>query len=355
MTRDGFAVRSGDVVAGAELRCIGESRAGSGFSGEVGPGDCVEIMTGAPLPAGADAVVMVEHVRVTGGSVTIDRAASRGQNFVPRGRESRAGMELLAAGTRLGVAEMALAAQVGFRQVTIFARPRVAVLSTGDEVVDRAVAPGPLQIRNSNGLALEVLTGLAGGEPVSLGNASDEKEDLRRRIESGLQADALVLSGGVSKGKYDLVEAVLAELGAEFFFDAVAIRPGQPAVFGVCRGKPVFGLPGNPISTLVTFELFVVPAIDILAGAMPRPLPLLRVRMGHAMQERIGLTRFLPANVREVGGEPEVSALPWQGSGDLAALAKANAFLVVPPEKTEWAAGEWAMVLLRRGFGGDWC
>ena len=145
---------------------------------------------------------------------------------------------------------------------------------------------------------------------------------MRRYIERGLEADVLVISGGVSMGKYDLVEMVLGELGAEFFFDAVAIRPGRPAVFGGCRGKPVFGLPGNPVSTMVTFELFVVPAIDVLGGAEPRPLPMLRARLAHAVHERGELTHFLPARVETSRGEPEVSVLPWQGSGDVVTMAR---------------------------------
>ena len=195
-----------------------------------------------------------------------------------------------------------------------------------------------------------------------LGHAPDDQAELRRRIAQGLEADLLVLSGGVSKGKYDLVEAALADLGAEFFFDAVAIRPGQPAVFGCCRGKPVLGLPGNPISTIVTFELFAVPAIDVLGGAAPRALPTLRARLAHPLREKGTLTRFLPARVTYsnanagagAGLDGEVSTLRWQGSGDLVALAQANAFLVVPPDKSDWAAGEWAAVILRRGFGGEW-
>ena len=304
-------------------------------------------MTGAPAPAGADAVVMIEQTHMQGDQVTFERPATPGQNIVPRASEARAGEELLAAGMRLGYAEMALAAQVGCAQVEVFAAPRVAILSTGDEVVDVAAKPGPFQVRNGNGVALEALVAQAGARPYQLGNAADEVGELRRAILKGLEADVLVLSGGVSAGKYDLVETVLGELGADIFFDAVAIRPGRPAVFGSCRGKPVFGLPGNPVSTMVTFELFVVPALDLLSGAAARPLQILGARLTHALHEKPGMAHFLPARIEVARGEPEVSALRWQGSGDTVALARANALLVVPAERPNWEAGEWAGVLPR--------
>jgi len=168
------------------------------------------------------------------------------------------------------------------------------------------------------------------------------------KIELGLKEDILVLSGGVSMGKYDLVEAALKELGTEFYFDAVAIRPGKPAVFGMCRGVPVFGLPGNPVSTMVTFELFVTPSIDLLGGAEARPLPLLEARLGEAMHEKPGLAHFLPARVEWQAGAPVVKALKWQGSGDVAAIARANCFLVIGPEREKIDAGETVLVLLRK-------
>jgi molybdopterin molybdotransferase len=348
--RDGFALRSDDAVLGATLSCVGEIKAGGDFQRTVAPGECVQIMTGAAVPKGADAVVMIEHVSIDGDRVMLSRAATRGQSIVARGKEARAGQQLLSSGTRLGYAEMALAGQVGVHHPSVFKRPRVAILSTGDEVVDIGVTPGHLQVRNGNSVAIEALAGLTGAESNSLGNAPDEKTELRRRIERGLKADLLIISGGVSMGKYDLVELVLGELGTKFVFDSVAIRPGRPAVFGVCDGKPVFGLPGNPVSTMVTFELFVVPAIDLLGGAEPRPLPIFRARLAHALNERSELTHFLPARVRTVQGSPEVSALSWQGSGDIVALAESNAFLVVPPDKLNWEAGEMALVIPRRGL-----
>jgi molybdopterin molybdotransferase len=282
-----------------------------------------------------------------GERVTFERAATARQNIVARGSEARAGEELLAVGTRLGYAEMALAAQVGSAQVQVTIPPRVAILSTGDEVVDVSAKPGPFQVRNGNGIALETLVAQAGARPVQLGNAVDEVTALRRAIEKGLEADVLLLSGGVSMGKYDLVEKVLADVGAEFFFDGVAIRPGRPAVFGRCQGKPVFGLPGNPVSTMVTFELFVVPALDLLSGAAARPLKISGARLAHAVREKGGLTHFLPARLDWVRGEPVVAAMAWQGSGDTVTLARANALLVIPAERPDWETGEWAGVIPR--------
>ncbi len=249
---------------------------------------------------------------------------------------------------RLGYAELALAAQVGAVQLKCAKRPRVAILSTGDEIVLIDETPGAFQIRNSNSVSLASQVRIAGGEPVILGNAADRIEDLGEKIERGLKEDVLVLSGGVSMGKYDLVESVLKAMGAEFFFDAVAIRPGRPTVFGMCQGKPVFGLPGNPVSTMVTFELFVTPAIDLLSGADARALPLVEARLAEAMKEKPGLTHFLPARVEWRGAVPEVKALRWQGSGDIAALTRANCFLVIPADKESIEIGEAVAVILRK-------
>jgi molybdopterin molybdotransferase len=347
-TRDGYAVRSKEIKPGAQVKCAGEIKAGDSVTEAVAAETCVQIMTGAAVPAGADAVVMIEYTQRDGDLVRFERAAQAGQNIVPRGSEARAGQTILQLGMRLGFAELALAAQVGATQLLCAKRPRVAILSTGDEVVLIDQQPGAFQIRNSNSVSLAAQVRIAGGEPVVLGNAADRVEDLGEKIERGLKEDALVLTGGVSMGKYDLVESVLKALGAEFFFDAVAIRPGKPAVFAICQGKPVFGLPGNPVSTMVTFQLFVTPAIDLLSGAEAHPLPLVEAQLGEALNERPGLTHFLPARIEWHGTVPKVKALKWQGSGDTAALAGANCFLVVPAEREKVAAGESVSVLLRK-------
>jgi len=307
----------------------------------------MQIMTGAAVPPGADAVVMIEFTSRDGDAVTFQRETLPGQNIVPQGSEARAGDVVLQPGLRLGFAELAIAAQVGAAQLLCARKPRVAILSTGDEVVPIGETPGPFHIRNSNSISLAAQVRLAGGEPVLLGNALDRSDDLGAKIEQGLREHVLVLSGGVSMGKYDLVESVLQALGAEFFFDAVAIRPGKPTVFARCRDALVFGLPGNPVSTMVTFLLFVVPALDILSGATPRPLPLLEARLAEPMKEKPGLTHFLPARLEWRGESAAVRPLRWQGSGDIAALSRANCFLVVPADRQDIAAGERVSVLPR--------
>src|SRR5260221_13376532 len=240
-TRDGYAVRASGAAPGATLRCVGEIKAGDSVTQPLHPATCIQIMTGAAVPVGADAVVMIEFTERVGDNVTFQPATYAGQNFVKKGSEARSGDIALKPGLRLGFAELALAAQVGAAELLCARRPRVTILSTGDEVVPVTETPGPFHIRNSNSVSLAAQVRLAGGEPVPLGNALDRVDDLGAKIELGLNEDILVLSGGVSMGKYDLVETVLKSLGAEFYFDAVAIRPGKPAVFGRCRDTFVFG------------------------------------------------------------------------------------------------------------------
>ena len=381
--RDGYAVRAEDTHPDARLKCIGELRAGEAPTIPVAPGTCIQIMTGAPLPDGADAVIMIEHTLRDGDTIQLDRAIKPDQHVVLRGSEQVAGRTVLAAGARLSFAGLAAAAQVGAANPIVTRKPRVAILSTGDEVVDFASTPGPFQIRNSNSVSLAAQVFLAGGEAVLLGNAKDSLDDLHCKIADGLQSDMLILSGGVSMGKYDFVEPVLKEFCAEMIFDAVAIRPGKPVVFAVCKGKlfeaqgkPVFGLPGNPVSTMVTFELFVRPAVDILSGTEPRPLPFIEAVITQRLSEKPGLTHFLPAvlecgspaaafaasaaprpQLREPGsrtasgssspGTPTVSPIPWQGSGDVVAMAHANCLLVVPPDRETIEVGERVLVLPR--------
>jgi len=341
--RDGYAVRAADLPG--ELHVIGEVRAGQVFDRPVAHGEAVEIMTGAPLPEGADAVLMIEHTERTADRVRTDRTHQPGDNFNPRGLEAVAGSDVLTAGRRLGFAEIALLATVGRTSVKVYRRPRVAVLPTGDEIVEAGQTPEPFQIRNSNAWSMAVQVARAGGDPHILPIARDNYESTRALVEEGLTHDLLLLSGGVSAGKYDIVERVLADCGAEFFFTRVLIQPGQPAVFGIARGTFFFGLPGNPASTMVTFEIFARAAVELLSGASDAPLPLLHAKMWKGFRQKPGLTRFLPAHVSEDGAT--VEPLSWHGSGDVASLARANAFMVTDPDRETWSTGDWIRVLLK--------
>ena len=341
--RDGFAVRAADLPG--ELRVTGEVRAGEVFTGAVGAGEAVEIMTGAPLPDGADAVAMVEHTERHGERVRIQRSIAAGENFSPRGIEVRRGEAALGAGVRIGHAEIALLATVGHTQVLVYQRPRVSIVSTGDEIVEFDQQPAPHQIRNSNAASLAVQVQRAGGVPEILGIARDNYESTRSQIQEGLKADLLLLSGGVSAGKYDLVEKVLAEFGAKFFFDRVKIQPGQPLVFGKVQNKIFFGLPGNPGSTMITFETIARAAIEKVQGLREPGLPLLRARLTSPVRHKTGLTRFLPAVLSPDGAT--IAPMVAHGSGDVAALARCNAFLVTDPEREAWAAGEDIRVLVK--------
>lgn len=341
--RDGFAVRARDIPG--QLRIIGEVRAGQSFAGEVHAGQAVEIMTGAPLPSGADAVVMVEHTTKAGDDVQVDRTLALGENISPKGCEARATEVLLEPGRRLGFADIALLATVGRSQVRVFRKPQVAILATGDEIVEVSDQPLEYQIRNSNTQSLAVQVIRAGGCPNVLPVARDTYASTRELIENGLHSDLLLLSGGVSAGKYDIVERVLADLGAEFFFDRVLIQPGQPLVFGKAQGRFFFGLPGNPASTMVTFEIFARAAVELLSGQKESLLPLLSTRLSRDFRQKTGLTRFLPAIVSNDGAS--VTPLSWQGSGDVPAIARANAFLVTQPDREAWSAGDPIQVLMK--------
>jgi len=346
--RDGFAVRAADVAPGTKLRCIGELKAGDTPTISVTPGTCIQIMTGAAVPKGADAVVMIEHTSSEGETIVFSKPIEPGQHIVPRGREAAEGQVVVARRVRIGFAEIAVGAQVGEIELQVFRKPRVAILSTGDEVVSAETKPGDFQIRNSNAYSLAAQVTLHGGEPIVLTNAKDTEQDLHEKITHGLKQDMLILSGGVSAGKYDLVEKVLRDLGADFHFDAVAIRPGKPTVFAVCQNKPVFGLPGNPISTMVTFELFASLALELLCGAEAKPLAFLEAHLAESLQEKTGLAHFLPARLEWPDSVPTVKPIRWQGSGDLAAVAKANCFLYLPADRAEFAVGEPVCILPRR-------
>lgn len=340
--RDGFAVCSSDMPG--RVRVIGEVRAGERFQGVVKHGEAVEIMTGAPVPEGADAVVMVEHTtRHDDGTVETDRTAASGSNIAPSASEARAGSVVLTRGGRIDFSYVAWLATTGHTQVSVYARPKVAILATGDEIVEVGDTPAAHQIRNSNTYSLAAQVRRAGGEPLILPVARDDKDATAHLIRQGLGAGLLLLSGGVSAGKYDFVEAALADCGAEFHFDRVLIQPGQPLVFGRAGKTFFFGLPGNPASTMVTFELFARAALELLSGANDAPLPLTLARLTRAYRHKPGLTRFLPAHVSCT----EVTPVDWQGSGDVPAICRANAFLVADANQAEYAAGDPIPVLFK--------
>ena len=366
-TRDGYAVGSADLLQiPARLSVVGEIRAGERLEKipSISSGQAASIMTGAPVPEGADAVVMIEYTARDGERVEITRAVLPGENVVPRGAEAKQGSPLIERGLRLNDAAIALAAASGKSRLNVYKRPRVAVLTTGDEIVDVEATPGPTQIRNSNSYSLAVQIREAGGDPVLLPVAPDEPHALRRLIEEGLKSDLLLLTGGVSMGRYDLVEQVLLDMQAEFFFTGAKIQPGRPVVFGKRSradgpstgsgqvlvpetSKYFFGLPGNPVSTIVTFELFARPVLEAMAGQAPRKLRFLHARLKSEIGVKTGLRKFLPAILSGEFEDSQVEVIAWQGSGDLAATARANCYVVIPPDRGQIAVGEWVAVMMR--------
>jgi molybdopterin molybdotransferase len=341
------------------LDVIGEIKAGERLENipkHIASGQAASIMTGAPVPSGADAVVMVEYCTQQGARVQITRSVAPGENIVPTGAEAQQGSVLVERGTRLNDAAIALAATAGQSRVQVFKRPQVAVLTTGDEIVSIDATPGPTQIRNSNSYSLAAQIRNAGGEPVLLAIAPDEPQKLRTLIEEGLKSDLLLMTGGVSMGRYDLVEQVLEELKAEFFFTGAKIQPGRPVVFGRCgAGAPArestgayfFGLPGNPVSTMVTFELFARPMLEALSGMSPEKLRFVYAKLKSEIQVKPGLKRFLPAILSGDLEASQVGLVPWQGSGDVAATARANCYIVIPPDRDRIPAGEFVAILSR--------
>jgi molybdopterin molybdotransferase len=340
--RDGFAVRAADLPGTLDI--VGEVPAGASFSGRVGTGQAVEIMTGAPLPEGADTVVMIECTNRDGARVRIERSSPAGDYINPRAAEAQQGATIIEAGSRLGYTEIAMAASVGLARLDVFAKPRVAIVATGDEIVPIEATPLPCQVRNSNACSLAAQVRRAGGIARILPVARDTHKATRDALIRGLASDLLLVSGGVSAGKYDVVEPVLAELGAEFFFDRVLIQPGQPLVFGRARGTFFFGLPGNPSSTMVTFEVFARAAVELLGGQREAPLALTQAPLAAAFHHKPGLARFLPARLGEDG---RLTPIGWKGSSDVPALVRANAFLVANSARESWLEGEMIEVLLK--------
>jgi molybdopterin molybdotransferase len=346
---DGFALRSLDVCAApVELEVIEEIPAGTMPSHALKQGQAAGIMTGAPLPEGADAVQMVEKTESVrdGGWVRILEAVGPGSHVAPRGRELKAGETILLPGESLTPPRIGVLSSVGKATVLVHRRPRVAVAPTGDELVSWDATPSPGQIRNSNGPALAASCRQLGAEVLDLGIIRDDAAALEKCLQQGLATDLLLLSGGVSMGTYDLVEPALERGGVEIFFRQIAIRPGKPAVFGRKGNCLVFGLPGNPVSSLVIFQVLVAPALRKMQGEARWEGSSLEALLEAPVTQHTGRTSYLPGTLRFDGAAARIHPIPTSGSADLPAYSRANALLIVPADRERVEAGEKLRVLL---------
>jgi len=337
---DGYAVRAADVARlPADLAVIEELPAGQAPSRPLAPGTCAKIMTGAPVPSGADLVVPVEDTeRPPDGRVHILRVSPDRRHICPRGEDVRRGEAVLEAGCVLRPQEIGLLASVGCDRVPIYRWPRVAVLATGEELVPVSAVPGPGQIRNSNSSSLLACCRAAGVAADDLGVARDEKTDLRAKIAEGLTRDVLIVSGGVSMGEWDFVPKVFEEAGVAVRFATVRMKPGKPTVFGTCGGRLVFGLPGNPVSTLVGFRFFVRPALRKMMGHPdPAPQPL-DARLLAPVKVRDDRTTFVPAVLRCAADGWGATPLSTHGPADLVGFSKADGLIILEPGDYEAGA-----------------
>jgi molybdopterin molybdotransferase len=345
---DGYAVRSEDCRGAARLSVAGYHPAGSPPSPRVGPGQAVRIMTGATLPEGADAVVPLEEVDEaqatdggSGGVIGVAAPVEPGAHVRRRGEDFPAGACALEAGTAIRPPGIALAAAFGLTAIELFRRPRVAILSTGDELA----APGeplfPGAVYDGNGAALAAAVREAGALPVALGIARDDPDALRDRMAEGLRlADCLVTTAGVSGGDRDFVRGTLASLGVRQLFRKLDVKPGRPTAFGLHGGKPVFSLPGNPVSALVTFEEFVRPALRKMAGHRAPVKPFVRAHLAKPVRKKEGRVQFLRVFIEYRDGVPFASPAGDQDTGILGTLVRADAIAVLPASRTAFDAGE---------------
>ncbi|MDX2042652.1 MAG: molybdopterin molybdotransferase MoeA [Acidobacteriota bacterium] len=343
---DGYALRAADAATASEsnpvrLKDIGEAAAGHAFDGTIESGQAVRIMTGAPVPAGADAVQQIEVINVTDGWIEIQKAVQPGQFITPRGIEARAGDVMVKAGERITPAVAAVLASFGYARLNVSRRPRIALLSTGTELVEVAETPGASQIRNSNTYSLAGYAAAAGAEVVSSGIVRDDFAATCEAIAAGLAAaDVVMLSGGVSMGDYDLVKPALVELGAEIFVEKVAMHPGKPTVFARLGEKIIFGLPGNPVSVAVSFHLFARPALMQMQGAKDIHLPRFRAFASKPVKGAPPRRSHQPGRLTICDGRAEVEPLKWSGSSDLVAFMKADCLIVVPEDRASVGEGE---------------
>ncbi len=352
---DGYALRAIDTASASEkrpvmLRAIGEVAAGGTFAGSVGPGEAVRIMTGAPVPAGADAVEKIELVSVfDDGIVSFKEPVKSGRHITPLGSEARTGDTVVQAGERITPANVAILASFGYQSVQVSRSPRVVLLSTGSELVPVSQRPGPAQIRNSNTYSLAGYAVAAGAEIIDTGIVEDEVEATARAIrDAASKADIVMVSGGVSMGDYDLVKPVLRELGAEISVERVAMHPGKPTVFARLGETIIFGLPGNPVSSSVAFHLFARPVLLRMQCATEIHLPRVRATAIKGVKGAPPRRSHQPARLRIIDGRAEVEPVNWGGSSDLVAFAQANALIVVPEDRQRIEAGDTPEVIILR-------
>src|SRR5437016_6792676 len=332
---DGYAIRTADVAnTPARLRIVGESAAGNGWHHEMKAGEAVRIMTGAPVPAGADAVQQVELTREVDGAgfVEILESVKRGRSIVKQAGEIKVGETVLRAGEEINAAMIATLASFGYAQLKVGRRPRVTVMATGGELVDVDQRPGRDQIRDSNNYTIAAYASLAGAIVERLPLVGDDTEELKRRISKASEAsDVLITSGGVSMGVYDFTKAALKELGAEVFFERVALRPGKPTVFARLGNTLVFGLPGNPVSVTVTFNLFARTALRAMQGATHTTLDRDHAVLARDVKGSADRESYLPAVLRtDEKGVLLADPLKWGGSSDFVSFAQATALINVP-------------------------
>jgi len=344
---DGYAVRAADTRPGGALTVIGRVVAGALPERPIGAGEAMRIFTGAPLPDGADAVVPQEDVDASEPKVTLRGVTERGAYVRPAGEDVRVGDLVLEAGTVLGSAEIGLLATLGHNQIEVSRRPRVAVLSTGSELADLGTEPGPAQIPNSNTYSLMAQVMEAGGVAINLGVAPDRLEVIEERIRRGRDADVLVSSAGVSVGDLDLVREALVAAGAELHLWKVNMRPGKPITFGSLGPRPVFGLPGNPVSAMVTFELFVRPALLAMQRRRRLERPRIHAIAAAPITNRGSRRGYLRVSLEQRDGRWEARLTGDQGSGILRSMVQADGLAVLAGD-TAVAKGEAVEVIVMR-------
>jgi molybdopterin molybdotransferase len=351
--KDGYAVRASDVRrVPVELKIVGENRAGDKSTRVLHKGEAIAIMTGAVVPDGADAVQMIEHTEKSadGGRVIIKAPVKAGDDIAPIGSDVKKGKIVIKAGRTIGPAEIAVMASFGHSKVKVWQRPTVAILATGNELVDVNETPAEMQIRNSNTYSISSQLRLMGWKAEHLGIARDEISNLRKKVKSGLKRDVLIITGGVSMGKYDLVKDVFRDLGLKVLFSKIAVKPGKPTVFARSGDKLVFGLPGNPVSSFIAFENFVRPALAKLAGHNQPGLFRIKGKLLRELKQNPGRTSFLPAWTKWSDDRWVIEPLKWKGSPDVFRFSQANSAIIFPANRNRMESGEIAECVLFPDF-----